>query len=450
MKKYLLLLTALMVGSGSLVAGTTESEASYASFYNYRGSIVFTEGGITFSVYPDGEFDFYMDNQVAVGGRVRGGAASITFNSGYDYSPYLQYDDYGAVIQIENIPVYYDFYGRVTQIGNVDIRYRGNRVFRVGGLHVYYNGGYFSHFRGYINVYNRYYTYLPYHGYFVRPAVNFCLVYNVPYRRYYSPIRYTYYRPYRNNFRRPYATLGQHYRNNGRVNRRATVYRNDSRVAVRTNSGRRSNSVATSDMRRAGNSDGIRRNSGVTRNAQARSSRNEGVVRRGTNSQSRSSGIQRSNARRGESINGEKRAVSTSNRTGDAVTTRRSTATGSRNQSYRKADTRSIKRSTTTSGRSVTTSSRDTGKRQVRSTGSTQRSAVTKRATTGQRSAVTKRTTTGQRAQQTQKRAASVKRSPAKVASRPSTSVRKSSPAQSRNRTQGASRSRSTRSRVQQ
>ena len=35
---------------------------------------------------------------------------NISYNSGYDYNAYVQYDEFGAIIQIENVPIYYDYY----------------------------------------------------------------------------------------------------------------------------------------------------------------------------------------------------------------------------------------------------------------------------------------------------------------------------------------------------
>ena len=60
---------------------------------------------------------------------------NISFNTGYDYSAYIQYDHYGAVIQIENTPIYYDYYGRISQAGNVHVNYdyRG-RVSWIGNM----------------------------------------------------------------------------------------------------------------------------------------------------------------------------------------------------------------------------------------------------------------------------------------------------------------------------
>jgi len=236
MRNLILLFSALILGTSGALADTTEDKVAIRNAYSYNDSFIFVENGITFSVYPDGEFDFYIDERVGVSANVNIGRTNITFNSGYDYNPFVQYDDYGAVIQVENIPIYYDYYGRVSQIGDVDIRYNNGRVSRLGGLYVYYdNRGYYSHYRGYINTYNRNYVYRPFHSYFARPAVGFCLVYNRPYRRYYTPVRYTYYSPYRYNTRRTYASVGKEYRYNNR-NDRSSVYRNDKRVvAVRDN-----------------------------------------------------------------------------------------------------------------------------------------------------------------------------------------------------------------------
>ncbi len=232
MKNAVILLVAVLTGTFGLKAAS--EEATHFS-RGYGNSFIFVENGITFSVYPDGEFDFYIDQ--AFEGRVnvhgRRGSLSLTFNSGYDYSPYVQYDDYGAVIQVENVPIYYDYYGRVSRIGDVDIYYDNRRLYRVGGLYVHYDSyGVFSHCTGYINPFNRRYVYYPYHRYFVRPAVSLCLVSYNPYRRYYAPVRYTYYKPYVNNYRRTYAKVGREYRYNSRNSRR-TTYVNDRRVTER-------------------------------------------------------------------------------------------------------------------------------------------------------------------------------------------------------------------------
>lgn len=247
MKNLILLFTAIIFGASSAMAVTVEDKVAVRNAYNYNNSFIFVEDGITFSVYPDGEFDFYLENGAGVNANVNFRNVNITYNSGYDYNPYVQYDDYGAVIQVENIPIYYDYYGRVTQVGNVDISYNRGRVNRLGGLYVYYNGnGLYSHHTGFINVYNRNYIYRPFHNYFARPAVGLCLVYNRPYRRYYEPVRYTYYRPYYNNYRKSYAKFGHEHKYKKDHYRKSDVYRNDRRVVARDNNSRRDNGYRTS------------------------------------------------------------------------------------------------------------------------------------------------------------------------------------------------------------
>lgn len=281
MKNLACILAALVLGTSGVLASGTEDKVVTGATFSYGNPFIFVENGITFSVYPDGEFDFYIDNRVGVGANVNIGHTNITFNSGYNYDPYVQYDDYGAVIQIENVPVYYDYYGRVNQIGDVNIWYRNGRVNRIGGLYVYYNNrGLFSHYTGYVNVYNRHYVYRPFHGYFIRPAVGFCLVYNRPYRRYYAPVRYTYYRPYAYNTRRAYARIGHPYTYN-KAPKRASIYRNDKRVAVREHGRRNDQGLRSSNVRSTDSRQAVRtNNSAASRRTEV--ARNEREVKRST------------------------------------------------------------------------------------------------------------------------------------------------------------------------
>ncbi|MCB0375306.1 MAG: hypothetical protein KDD04_05245, partial [Sinomicrobium sp.] len=231
MKNVILLLATLFMGAFGAhashpAAGAAGNDHPDAAF-GYGNSFIFVENGITFSVFPDGEFDFYVNDTPYAGAQV-----NIGFNAGYNYNHYLQYDDYGAVIQVINTPVFYDYYGRVVQIGSVRIFYNNSRVIRIGGLHVYYNPyGVYSHCSGYINIYNKVYVYQPFHSYFIRPVTQFCMVAYQPYRQYYVPVRYTYYKPYNNNARICYATIGKTYYYK-ESNAKKVIYKNDKRVSV--------------------------------------------------------------------------------------------------------------------------------------------------------------------------------------------------------------------------
>ncbi|MDT8347089.1 MAG: hypothetical protein RQ756_04755 [Flavobacteriaceae bacterium] len=214
LKKLRLALVALIVPMFGFAAGNP----------HYSNSIIFVEGGIEFAVFPDGQFDFtVLNNNAHLSLNYFNENVAFSFNTGYTLDAYVQYDSYGAPIQIMDVPVFYDYYGRVNQVGNINIAYINGRLHRVGGMYVYYSpGGYFNRFSGYISPYYRSYVYRPYHSYYRIPAANYCIVYNRPYRRYYSPVRYSY-AHHRNHYHRPgynagrridYARPGQQLRSN--------------------------------------------------------------------------------------------------------------------------------------------------------------------------------------------------------------------------------------------
>ena len=183
-------------------------------YYNYNDSFIFVEEGVEFAVYPNGEFDFYYNPDFRRGNsaHISTPNVNISYNGGYNYDPYVQYDDYGAVIQIENVPVYYDYYGRIIQAGNIFLTYNNfGRLARVGNLHVHYNHQHhITHYSGYINHYNRRYVYRPWHDYYSRPNVNVSIVFGRPYRAYYEPQRLSYTK---------YVTVYNNYYSNNTRNR---------------------------------------------------------------------------------------------------------------------------------------------------------------------------------------------------------------------------------------
>lgn len=320
---------ATFLGTTATFATTADDKVAERNAYRYNNSFIFLEDGITFAVYPDGEFDFYIDNRI---GRNR---RNVTFNSGFDYSPFAQYDDYGAVIQVENIPVYYDFYGRVSQIGSVDINYRNGRVNRLGNMFVFYNRrGFYDYHTGFINVYNRRYIYRPFHSFFARPALGFCFVRTTPYRRFYNPFRYTYYNPYRFNRRQRFARIGKVHRYNQVRRERSSIYRNDKRVALRDNARRSNRTVARNSAR--GNRNVARTNEARRTNrstARANSNRGNRTVARtnGTRSTTRSNGtnrtVKRTDYRRGTAANSRTVTKREVTRTPRSTTVKRSTST---------------------------------------------------------------------------------------------------------------------------
>jgi len=241
MKKLGTFIAVFLLTGVTAFATTTTKTGTHFIERGYGNSFIFVEQGVEFAVFPDGQFDFNVDNYGPnFSAYADIGGVGISFNTGHSYDAYVQYDDYGAVIQIENVPVYYDYYGRIIQAGDVRIRYnRLGRIVRVGGLYVHYNRyNTYSHYTGFINIYNRHYVYRPWHTYYAIPVVNLCVVYNRPYRQYYAPVRHRYYTPYRDNYRPSVS-----YNAGRRDSRLANTSRRSDRYA-QDNNGRRSNKLA--------------------------------------------------------------------------------------------------------------------------------------------------------------------------------------------------------------
>lgn len=244
MKKVYLLFALLVVGLSAKAAPNAATDLRNP--FGYGDAFIFTEGGVEFAVFPNGEFDFYFNPRSVVPGFGRNNPFS--FNGGYNYDPFVQYDDYGAVIQIERVPIYYDYFGRITRAGRVQIGYNHfGMVNRIGNLFLRYDPyDHYTGYSGYINSHNRFYTFRPWHEFYRRPAVNYTVVYDQPYRRYYVPQRMNYgrYKKYykqnsHTNFRRSYYTPGDrvttYYRGN-----RSSDERNIKSTPAETRSNRNS------------------------------------------------------------------------------------------------------------------------------------------------------------------------------------------------------------------
>ena len=247
--------------------------------YNYGEAFIFVEGDVEFAVYTNGEFDFYYNPQFAKhsGNYISSPRENISYNAGYNYDLYVQYDDYGAVIQIEDVPVYYDYYGRIIQAGNVYINYNSHgNIVRVGNMHVRYNR--FNQpirYIGSINQYNSHYVYQPWHQYYMRPHQDYRVVYYQPYRAYYEPSRINYiqYSNYyqannnyinKNNFYRP-GQQGVAY-NQGR----RTTSERDLETTLRSSQNVTRNTNSTVEVENKA----IRSNTAVTRRTENISSSN--------------------------------------------------------------------------------------------------------------------------------------------------------------------------------
>lgn len=142
----------------SMEAAAIKPEAGLISSLtslHYRNSqpVHFTEMGVDFYIFPNGEFDFNTGVIVRSGRRssvsaiytspnVRISYKGPSYYSTVNRGVRIEHDNYGRIRRIGRIFVNYDRSGRVRQIGTVRIDYhRGNgRLAQVGGLKVKYNG----------------------------------------------------------------------------------------------------------------------------------------------------------------------------------------------------------------------------------------------------------------------------------------------------------------------
>ncbi|WP_159039937.1 hypothetical protein [Christiangramia fulva] len=281
-------------------SATAAEMAKSVSINFYDEPFIFVEDGVEFAVYPNGEFDFYFNPDFRRGSsfHVATPNVNISYNSGYNYEPYVQYDDYGAVIQIETVPVYYDYYGRIVQAGNVVINYNSfGMVASIGNMYMHYNNfHHFTHCSGFVNIYNRHYGYRPWHDYYRRPSVNVSIVFNQPYRAYYQPQRISYnryvtvYNTYysnhngRRNFYRPNDRVASYHYGERTQSKREirSVHRTNDRIAQSRQSASRQ--AAERNKRTTRNSDYSGRSQKDRSQSQIYSGRNE----RSTNSRGRS------------------------------------------------------------------------------------------------------------------------------------------------------------------
>lgn len=128
--------------------------------YNNDTPFIFIENNIEYAVFRNGDFDFNILNNRNSSVRVNAGLLNISFNTGRNYSPYVETNRYGEISLINRTPIFYDYQGRVSRIGNINVNYnRLGFVSSIGNLNVLYNrNGTYNCSTGYVNIRNRNYN----------------------------------------------------------------------------------------------------------------------------------------------------------------------------------------------------------------------------------------------------------------------------------------------------
>lgn len=110
---------------------------------NFDEPISFTERGIEFFVFANGDFDFNTrpnDSQGDYHYRLAGKrTADVNRRNPVNYGVLVEHDSFGRVRRVGNTFINYDSQDRVNRIGTVYMRYNRFALTQVGGLRIVYN-----------------------------------------------------------------------------------------------------------------------------------------------------------------------------------------------------------------------------------------------------------------------------------------------------------------------
>lgn len=151
MKKITLLVASIFIFGSSLANAAEKNvfsveKKSSVDFKN-ADPIVFTERGIEFFLFPDGQLDFnthpttdrnmyYKSNSRGDVNKTHGAPASY---KNKNYGVKVKHDNMGRVRCVGNVFINYDSNDRVKRVGSVYMTYNRYVLEQVGGLKIIYN-----------------------------------------------------------------------------------------------------------------------------------------------------------------------------------------------------------------------------------------------------------------------------------------------------------------------
>jgi|SRR6218665_788976 len=106
--------------------------------FSFDEPIVFTERGIEFYIFPNGEFDFNTVTSTGGSGTYyKNGRRNTTY--GAPTGVQIEHDNAGRVRRIGNVFMNYDSNNRIKRIGSVYMTYNRFALSQVGNLRIIYN-----------------------------------------------------------------------------------------------------------------------------------------------------------------------------------------------------------------------------------------------------------------------------------------------------------------------
>jgi hypothetical protein len=145
MKKITLLVAGiLLVGGAANAQGLIKNSGEEKrTRYSFDEPISFTERGIEFFVFPNGEFDFNTRPDDSHGDYFYKGAGkrgtAVQSRRPVNYGTRIEHDSFGRVRRIGNTFINYDSRDRVSRIGTVYMKYNRNSLAQIGGMRIVYN-----------------------------------------------------------------------------------------------------------------------------------------------------------------------------------------------------------------------------------------------------------------------------------------------------------------------
>lgn len=134
----------LLLGSAAKASEFKITDEVFTTRMSFDEPISFTERGIEFFVFPNGDFDFntraddsHGDYQYKSAGK-RTSAVNKN-NRPVNYGVLIEHDSFGRVRRVGNTFINYDRDDRVSRIGTVYMRYNRFALDQVGNMKLIYN-----------------------------------------------------------------------------------------------------------------------------------------------------------------------------------------------------------------------------------------------------------------------------------------------------------------------
>jgi hypothetical protein len=150
MKKITLLVASIFMFGGGIVNAAANNKFSHErrSAVDFRNAepIVFTERGVEFFVFADGQFDFNTRPSSSNMYYKPSGRRSVNRTYGapmnkrnQNFAVKVEHDGFGRVRRVGNVFINYDANDRIKRVGSVYMTYNRFALEQVGGLQIIYN-----------------------------------------------------------------------------------------------------------------------------------------------------------------------------------------------------------------------------------------------------------------------------------------------------------------------